>query len=56
MAINAEAIVAPEADYRLIDSDAHVVETERTWEFMDPEDEKYRPVLAPHPTDPHVQW
>jgi predicted TIM-barrel fold metal-dependent hydrolase len=42
--------------YLIIDSDSHVVETERTWQFMDPEDEKYRPVLAPHPTDPRTQW
>ena len=26
--------------YVVIDSDSHVVETERTWQFMDPEDEK----------------
>ena len=56
MAINARPVVESDADYALIDSDAHVVETERTWEFMDPEDEKYRPVLAAHPTDPHFQW
>jgi hypothetical protein len=42
--------------YLVIDSDSHVVETERTWQFMDAEDEKYRPVLAPHPKDPHTQW
>src|SRR5713226_10728248 len=42
--------------YMVIDSDSHVVETERTWQFMDPEDEPYRPVLARHPTDPHTQW
>ena len=42
--------------YMVIDSDSHVVKTERTWQFMDPEDEKYRPVLAAHPTDPHTQW
>ncbi len=29
-----------------IDADAHVIETERTWEYMDPSDEKYRPVLV----------
>jgi predicted TIM-barrel fold metal-dependent hydrolase len=27
-----------------IDADAHVIETERTWEYMDPSDSKYRPV------------
>jgi len=42
--------------YVVIDSDSHVVETERTWQFMDAEDERYRPVLAPHPKDPHTQW
>ncbi len=28
-----------------IDSDAHVVESERTWDYMDPADQKYRPIL-----------
>ena len=28
-----------------IDSDAHVVETDHTWDFMDPSEEKYRPQL-----------
>jgi predicted TIM-barrel fold metal-dependent hydrolase len=28
-----------------IDSDAHVVETEHTWEYMDPSDRKYAPVI-----------
>jgi len=45
-----------ETKYMVIDSDSHVVETERTWQFMDPGDEKHRPVLAAHPTDPHTQW
>jgi uncharacterized protein len=30
---------------KVIDADAHVVETERTWDFMDPSDEKHRPLL-----------
>lgn len=30
---------------KIIDADAHVVETQRTWEFMDPSEEKYRPLL-----------
>jgi predicted TIM-barrel fold metal-dependent hydrolase len=35
---------------KVIDADAHVVETERTWEFMLPEDQRYRPaVLQPKP-------
>ena len=32
---------------QVIDADAHVIETERTWDYLDPEDRKYRPVLAP---------
>ena len=31
--------------FRVIDADAHVVESERTWDYMDPEDAKYRPQL-----------
>jgi len=42
--------------YGVIDSDAHLVETERTWEYMDPADERFKPVLAAHPTDPQTQW
>ena len=30
----------------VIDSDAHVVETERTWDYMDPGDEKRRPQVV----------
>lgn len=29
-----------------IDADAHVIETERTWDYLDPQDRKYRPILA----------
>jgi predicted TIM-barrel fold metal-dependent hydrolase len=29
-----------------IDSDAHVVESERTWDYMDKADRKYRPVIV----------
>ncbi len=27
----------------VIDSDAHVVECARTWDFLDPSEQKYRP-------------
>ncbi len=37
-----------------IDADAHVIETERTWDYMDPADRKYRPVLV-GPRDESVQ-
>src|SRR5487761_1525939 len=33
----------------VIDSDAHVVESERTWDFIDPDNQKYRPLVDPEP-------
>lgn len=39
-----------------IDSDAHVVETEHTWDFLEASDEKYRPMLVQSPNDHKVQW
>jgi predicted TIM-barrel fold metal-dependent hydrolase len=40
-----------------IDADAHVVETEQTWEYMDPGDRKYRPKLFGSDDDPSTkQW
>ena len=42
-------------DIQVIDADAHVVETERTWEFMDPADAQYKPALVQSPDDPKRQ-
>jgi uncharacterized protein len=40
-----------------IDADAHVIETERTWDFMDKADQKYRPILAQDGTSSeHSYW
>ena len=39
-----------------IDSDAHVIETERTWEFMDESDAKFRPVTVTSSSDPGKQF
>ncbi|MDE2801546.1 MAG: amidohydrolase family protein [Chloroflexota bacterium] len=41
--------------YLVIDSDAHVVETERTWDFMDAEDAAFRPKLVQDLHDPTRQ-
>lgn len=38
--------------HQVIDADAHVVETDRTWDYLDPADEKYRPKLEVDPNDP----
>ena len=36
----------------VIDADAHVIETEHTWDYMEPSEGKYRPLLQPHPDNP----
>jgi len=36
----------------VIDSDAHVLETERTWEYMLDSERAYRPRIVPTPNDP----
>ena len=41
----------------VIDADAHVLETERTWDYLDPADQQYRPVLvAPRDDATHEHW
>ena len=41
----------------VIDADAHVVETERVWDYLEPSEEKYRPTLVPLPKNPQrQQW
>jgi uncharacterized protein len=39
-----------------IDADAHVIETERTWEYMDASDRKYRPQLVGAKDDASRQY
>ena len=31
---------------RTIDADAHVIETERTWEYIDPSESQYKPIIV----------
>ncbi len=43
----------------VIDTDGHVVETEHTWDFMEPSDAKYRPYIATEKNAsgrPREQW
>ncbi len=35
-----------------IDADAHVIETEHTWDYLEPADRKYRPTLVAAPGQP----
>src|SRR5262249_44844397 len=37
-----------------IDADAHVLESERTWDYLEPADRKYRPVPVTVPADPSI--
>ena len=39
----------------VIDADAHVVETERVWDYLEPSEEKYRPTLMTSPENPARQ-
>ena len=39
----------------VIDADAHVIETERTWDYLEPSEEKFRPVLFTSPQSPTKQ-
>jgi predicted TIM-barrel fold metal-dependent hydrolase len=38
-----------------IDADAHVVESDRTWSYMDPSEREYRPRIV-HPEDSPTAW
>ncbi|MSP38460.1 MAG: hypothetical protein EXR70_08225 [Deltaproteobacteria bacterium] len=40
----------------VIDADAHVLETERTWDYLEPAEEKYRPQLFSSPNNPRQYW
>jgi predicted TIM-barrel fold metal-dependent hydrolase len=42
----------PQAKYQIIDADAHVVETEQVWEYLDGSDRKYCPSLETAPDNP----
>ena len=37
--------MATQVKLKAVDADAHVLESEQTWEFLAPEDKKYRPRL-----------
>src|SRR4030095_6534251 len=42
--------------FPIIDADAHVIETERTWDYLDESDRRYRPRLYSTPNDPTRQY
>ena len=40
----------------IIDADSHVVETERTWDYLDESDKKFRPRLFQSAEEPNAQY
>lgn len=40
----------------VIDADAHVIETERTWDYLEPSERKFRPLLYSCPDEPIQQY
>jgi len=48
--------MATQTQVQVIDADAHVVETERTWGYLEPSEQKYRPLLYTSPDDPVSQY
>ncbi len=41
---------------QVIDADAHVIETERTWDYLEPSAQRFRPLLFSSPHDPATQY
>jgi hypothetical protein len=39
----------------VIDADAHVIETELTWDYLEGAEKKYRPTLVAEPDNPQRQ-
>ena len=48
--------MATQTKLQVIDADAHVIETERTWDYMEPSEQKFRPQLLSSPNDPTRQY
>ena len=40
----------------VIDADAHVIETERTWDYLEPSEQRFRSLLYASPQDPTRQF
>ena len=41
---------------QVIDADAHVIETDRTWDYLEPSEQSFRPHLFSSPDDPVKQY
>lgn len=38
--------MSKKADFVVVGADAHVIETERTWDYIKPSEQGFRPLLA----------
>jgi len=41
---------------QVIDADAHVIETERTWDYLEASEQKFRPRLFSSPDEPGREY
>lgn len=48
--------MSKKTDFVVVDADAHVVETERTWDYLEPSEQKYRPLLCSRGDNPRPYW
>jgi len=44
--------MSAQVSLNVIDADAHVVENEHTWDYLEGSEKKYRPTLTPNPKNP----
>lgn len=45
-----------QATLTVIDADAHVIENDHTWDFLEPAEAKYRPRMVTDPDNPDMQY
>ena len=45
-----------QANFLVIDADAHVIENDHTWDFLEPSEAKYRPTIVSDPGKPGVYF
>ena len=50
----AEGVTEDALKTDVIDADAHVVESERVWDYLEGAEKKFRPTLVPSPENPQT--
>ena len=49
-------VMSKKIDFIVVDADAHVIETERTWDYLEPSEQRYRLRLESTPGNPRPHW